>query len=140
MTKIQWGWRVQCAQDGCQCSVDHWSDKGIPPLPYSGTYASGPLKGWFLYHGRKDYRDGYLKGHVAFCPNHAHMGTAWLAAWSKWEGERSQVGKNVALSFLERMAEWLSPADERRALKRAAGSAVYEWEKSNPRPRPPWWK
>jgi hypothetical protein len=139
MINVKWGWRVQCAAKDCKHTVEEWSEKGVPSLPWPGAYAGGPLKGWFMYHGRGVYRDGYLKGHVAYCPEHAHVGTEWLASASKWEGERCQVGKAVALTFLERVAEWLSPAEERRSLKRAAGNAVYEWDKTHPRPRPPWW-
>ena len=139
MIGVKWGWRVQCAKAGCNHALEEWSEKGIPPLPWSGSYAGGPLKGWFIYRCRGGSQDGYLKGHIAYCPQHAIVGTEWLAAVSKWEEERHQVGKAVTLTFFERVAEWLSPAENRMRQNRAAGEASRAWEREHPRPRPPWW-
>lgn len=138
MIPIKWGWRVQCNTPGCKRFVEDWSEKGIPPLPVGGTYGGGALKGWFIYHGRDDYMDNWLKHHIAYCPEHSSAGTAWMAATSKWKGDRHKVAKEATLSFLDRVAEWLSPAEKRRQINTTTGEVARAWEKTNPRPRAPW--
>lgn len=139
MNGIQWGWRVTCMHAKCTRTVDQWGGKGVPALPWSGVYISGPLAGWFIYHCGGRAREDYKKGHVSFCPEHAHIGTEWLAQITRWEGEKAKIGRSVHMSLVDRIAEYFSPADPRlRGHNRAIGKVVDAWTQENPRPRPPW--
>ena len=140
MNPVEWGWRIRCCTLGCSRKVEGWSADGTPPLPPSGVFTSGPLSGWFFQYldGRRYLPASSRRGHVAFCPEHASVATAWLARFTAWEASRSAVGKEVSLGLLDRLAELLAPAEKRARQKRAAGEAARQWEKSNPPPAPPW--
>ena len=142
MNAVLWGCRIRCSAPGCNRHTDIWSDQGTPPLPFAGAPSEGPLKGWFLqYLNGVDYRPtSWKRGHVAFCPEHSVAALEWKAAFWKWKNERSQVGKTTALSWADRLAEWLSPSEKRNKFNMAVYDAVNKWDKTHPSPVPPWSK
>lgn len=144
---IEWGWRVRCAHTGCDRKVEMWSDKGLPQMAWPGSYEGGPLKGWLIkYLNGYDFRPAtYGRGHLAYCPNHRAPMVEWMAQFDAWEAAANKVGKDASAAVaadgvLDRLAEWLSPADKRRKQNQVAGEARRAWEKKNRPPAPPWQK
>lgn len=139
--QIEWGWRIQCAEEGCDCYMDAWrSDTdntwgcaGYPPLPHGyhgyllGDEEAHP--GWFFYYG-----PGYGKGRVAYCPEHSAPAIAWQKAERAWNSRRSDVGRKTHLSLLDKVKEWWDPREKQRRISKA----VEAWKQANPRPLPPW--
>jgi hypothetical protein len=131
----------------CKRTQEGWGSPsthqhGPPPLPPSGSSTEGPLAGWYIqYRARYEYAaiGDFSNGFVAYCPLHAAPAIAWVGAYRAWESERYQVGRTEALSWLERLAEWLAPKSERDArVARETHKAVSAWKVGHPPPKPPW--
>lgn len=135
MKAVQWGCRISCSTHKCERHAEVWSDLGCPPLPFAGAPTSGPLKGWFLrYDGSQPPL--YQKGHVAFCPEHSEAAVAFLAEHNAYSIARSKVGRDTALTLLDKIAQFLSPRLERKQY--VCYEAVRAWDKEHPAPRLPW--
>lgn len=156
MSSINWGWRIGCETPGCKRKVEEWSPLGVPSLPGTGMFTSGPLSGWFVaYRGHGGYIGELPPGpenrHVAYCSEHAGPALAWFAEYAAWKKTKSQVGRETHekhpltaqnLGLVERVADWLDPIAQREARERHRQLAIWDavrlWTAEHPEPKPPW--
>lgn len=139
MKAVQWGCRIVCSTAKCEKHTEVWSEQGCPSLPFAGAPTSGPMKGWYLrYEQGNATPPYYTKGHIAFCPEHSAEAITFLAEHNTYRIARNKVGRDTAMTLLDRVAEWLSPATKRSGYTHAMHTALMAWDKEHPVPRLPW--
>lgn len=137
---VSWGVRVTCVEPGCTRSVITWNDDGTPALPLIGAHEGGNLSGWcILFRKRKDnYPHDYTTGHVTYCPAHAGPAREWLNIWHKWQDDRHEAGKKIALTWEEQLGVLMSDRQKLDEISRRMADVMRQWERDNPIVPPPW--
>ncbi len=123
---LQWGGRVGCSHTGCQHVLESWSEGGTPPL-HRGSW--GVTQDWYW----KQERSGQHP-RIAYCPDHRDEAIEYHQLLRNWEQARREVGAQAhnkkPLTFWQKIG--LSKT------RHEIGITVWEWQKTHPRPVPPW--
>jgi len=139
--QVRWGWSIQCAEPGCEETLSGWSGEtipgyhpGCPPLPTwqrnDTTREGWYWRSWPHKEQPKPYY-GVFRAYRAYCPDHAGPAFEWRDAVQEWQDARQKHGRKVHDSLLGRLGDACA-----RVFN--IGPQMADWEKDNPKPKPPW--
>jgi hypothetical protein len=138
-SNIQWGWRVQCAEEGCEDHLEVWGpikepqDDPTTPCLIGDTYSrERSREGWYFYSHPAPRHQRFYR---AFCPTHAQQVWEWRENLEAWHQARRGVGAETSQGILDRLQEW-----GRSLFNKNMGDRMKGWEGKNPKPTPPWEK